>query len=61
MLKLNPADRVSAKEVLDHPWIEGSGDAAYKRTTVIDLMKEFRREEQANMVRALNLHECTWH
>jgi serine/threonine kinase 33 len=24
MLKLNPADRVSAKEVLDHPWIEVS-------------------------------------
>ncbi|XP_062511172.1 serine/threonine-protein kinase 33-like [Corticium candelabrum] len=52
MLKVNPVDRLSVKEILDHPWISGKDEAAYKRLTVIDLMKEFRQEEEerADMV-----------
>ncbi|XP_065838371.1 serine/threonine-protein kinase 33-like [Oscarella lobularis] len=47
MIQVNPADRMSAREILDHSWMTGSTENLGRRPTVIELMKEFREEAKA--------------
>uniref|UniRef100_T1IGW5 Protein kinase domain-containing protein n=1 Tax=Strigamia maritima TaxID=126957 RepID=T1IGW5_STRMM len=42
MLKLDPAYRLTANEILSHPWILGLGDNCTAPTTVLDLMHQWR-------------------
>lgn len=57
MLKVDPAHRRTAKEILNHPWITGD-ESAFTTTNVLELMKIFREEQrqesEANNVEANN-------
>lgn len=43
MLKVDPAYRRTAKEILNHPWITGDSDAS-ETSNVLELMKMYREE-----------------
>lgn len=44
MLKVNPAYRRTAQEILNHPWITGDSEAS-ERSNVLELMKKYREEQ----------------
>ncbi|TPX52684.1 hypothetical protein SeMB42_g01227 [Synchytrium endobioticum] len=53
MLKFDPASRITAREVLIHPWITASPDAASDSpfgTTVLDLMRSFNAHRRLRKV-----------
>ncbi|KAJ3337393.1 Serine/threonine-protein kinase 33 [Gonapodya sp. JEL0774] len=58
MLRYDPASRITAQEILDHPWITGEAkDAltledvqAHQRVNVLDMMKGFNSERRLRRV-----------
>lgn len=46
MLQMDPAKRISAKEILDHPWITGKGDSELGAYNVLDMMKSYNSEKR---------------
>jgi len=46
MIKVDPASRITAKEIRDHPWVRGDIDDSSEDSsmTVIEMMKQFHRE-----------------
>lgn len=45
MLKVDPAHRKTAKEILNHPWITGDQNAS-ETSNVLELMREFSKEQR---------------
>jgi len=53
LLQMDPADRVTAKELLDDPWVDGRGVVGAGSSgvmTVIEMMRMAAAEQQAEMV-----------
>ena len=47
MLRVDPAHRITSKEILSHPWLKGQTDVNGMMTTnVLEMMKEFSREQR---------------
>uniref|UniRef100_A0A673FRI9 Serine/threonine-protein kinase 33 n=2 Tax=Sinocyclocheilus rhinocerous TaxID=307959 RepID=A0A673FRI9_9TELE len=42
LLKVDPAHRITANELLDNPWISGDTSTAVTRTNVLEMMHQFR-------------------
>uniref|UniRef100_A0A671SM10 Serine/threonine-protein kinase 33-like n=1 Tax=Sinocyclocheilus anshuiensis TaxID=1608454 RepID=A0A671SM10_9TELE len=42
LLKVDPAHRITANELLDNPWISGDTSTAVTRTNVLEMMRQFR-------------------
>ncbi|XP_047126704.1 serine/threonine-protein kinase 33 isoform X1 [Hydra vulgaris] len=46
MLKVDPAHRITSKEILCHPWIKGDETVDKYATNVLEMMKEYNREQK---------------
>uniref|UniRef100_A0A672P674 Serine/threonine-protein kinase 33 n=2 Tax=Sinocyclocheilus grahami TaxID=75366 RepID=A0A672P674_SINGR len=43
LLKVDPAHRITANELLDNPWISGDTSTTVTRTNVLEMMRQFRK------------------
>jgi len=50
LLKFDPAQRITAKEILQHPWIHGEENGVSTNTTVFDLMKSYKAEKRLKKI-----------
>lgn len=50
LLKFDPAQRITAKEILQHPWIHGEQNGVKTNTTVFDLMKSYKAEKRLKKI-----------
>jgi len=50
LLKFDPAQRITAKEILQHPWIKGVENGVCSNTTVFDLMKSYKAEKRLKKI-----------
>ncbi|KAL4613500.1 serine/threonine-protein kinase 33 [Arapaima gigas] len=46
LLKVDPAHRITASELLDNPWITGNTSLPVTPTNVLEMMKQFRDESE---------------
>ena len=45
MLKVDPAHRLTSKEILQHPWLRGELNGAVT-TNVLEMMKQYSLEQK---------------
>ncbi|KAJ3126040.1 Serine/threonine-protein kinase 33 [Nowakowskiella sp. JEL0407] len=50
LLKFDPAKRMTAKEILRHPWLTGEDMLTVSNTTVLDLMRTYNNEKRVRKV-----------
>ncbi|MBN3291003.1 STK33 kinase, partial [Polypterus senegalus] len=44
LLKVDPAHRITASELLDNPWITGDTSTSVRHSNVLEMMKQFRND-----------------
>ncbi|NP_001038554.2 serine/threonine-protein kinase 33 [Danio rerio] len=50
LLKVDPAHRITANELLDNPWISGDTSTAVTRTNVLEMMRQFRNAPEDEVI-----------
>ncbi|XP_028812387.1 serine/threonine-protein kinase 33 isoform X2 [Denticeps clupeoides] len=55
LLKVDPAHRITASELLDNPWITGDTSVLATPTNVLDMMRQYRNDLEDSGVEAVEL------
>ncbi|XP_028258058.1 serine/threonine-protein kinase 33 [Parambassis ranga] len=52
LLKVDPANRMSAHQLLENPWITGDTDVPAVPVNVLDMMRHYREQEESGTIQA---------